>query len=166
MNIAQWFHDQLQAGADGFVWGIEQIPSSRQYVQPPNGLGEWTAERHVFHMVYYEQMFALPRMLQWLGDICPVIDGTDENIAWNKNQSNVESLLANFRKVRAEQVTLLSKFEDSAWNSVRATGWGPVSLLWVVSKTYQHTAEHISDIMRIALLWDIFTTRQKNKDLG
>ena len=32
--------------------------------------------------------------------------------------------------------------------------WGPVTLSWVVSKTYQHTAEHTGDILRIALFWD------------
>ena len=27
-------------------------------------------------------------------------------------------------------------------------------LRWVVAKTYQHTAEHTSDILRIVLYWD------------
>lgn len=34
--------------------------------------------------------------------------------------------------------------------------WGPVTLRWVVSKTYQHTFEHGSTIMRIALFWEGF----------
>lgn len=47
MNFSRWFHEQLQASANGFVWGTEQVPDARRYVQPPEGLGEWTVARHV-----------------------------------------------------------------------------------------------------------------------
>jgi hypothetical protein len=33
--------------------------------------------------------------------------------------------------------------------------WGNVTLLWLVSKTFQHTAEHIHDVMSMALFWDM-----------
>jgi hypothetical protein len=35
-----------------------------------------------------------------------------------------------------------------------------------VSKTYQHTAEHINDVLRIALFWDFFAdnNRQQEKE--
>jgi hypothetical protein len=166
MNLAQWFRDQLQASADGFVWATEQVPGTRRHVQPPDGLGEWTAARHVFHMVYYEQTIALPSMRQWLGDACPSMDGLDEDVAWDESQANVEDLLADFSKVRMEQVALLSQFDDAAWNTMRGAIWGPVTLLWVVSKTYQHTAEHTNDIMRISLFWDLFLARQRAKGAG
>ena len=42
------------------------------------------------------------------------------------------------------------------------TNWGPVPLFWVVSKTYQHTAEHISDLLRIALFWDDFAAGEED----
>lgn len=166
MNLSQWFRDQLQASADGFVWGAEQVPSPRRNVQPPAGLGEWTAARHIFHMLYYEQTIALPSMRQWLGDACPSTDGLDEDVAWAEGQKNVESLLAEFRKVRVEQVALLPRLADAVWNAVHETVWGPVTLLWVVSKTYQHTTEHTNDVMRIALFWDRFVALQKAKDAG
>ena len=38
VNPAQWFRDQLQASADGFVWGVEQVPVERRLVRPPAGL--------------------------------------------------------------------------------------------------------------------------------
>ncbi|MBE3143746.1 MAG: DinB family protein, partial [Planctomycetes bacterium] len=135
-------------------------------VQPPAGLGEWTAARHIFHMLYYEQTIALPSMRQWLGDECPSTDGVDEDVAWAEGQENVESLLAEFRKVRVEQVALLPRLDDAVWNAVHETVWGPVTLLWVVSKTYQHTTEHINDVMRIALFWDRFVAIQKAKGAG
>ena len=166
MYLSQWFHDQLQASADGFVWGAQQVPNARRLLQPPEGLGEWTAARHIFHMVFYEQTIALPSMRQWLGELCPSLDGLDEDVAWGEGKDDVESLLAEFKKVRTEQVALLPKFDDLAWNTTCEAVWGPVTLAWVVSKTYQHTAEHTNDVMRIALFWDRFVARQKAKSAG
>jgi hypothetical protein len=163
MNLNQWFHDQLQASAEGFVWGAEQVPSARRDLQPPEGLGEWTAARHIFHLWYYEQTIALPSMRQWLGDSVPA-EIPDEDVVWSESQPDVESLLTKFKKVRSEQIALLPKFNDTLWQESRQAVWPrPVTLLWVVSKTYQHTAEHINDVMRIALFWDSFAARQKAK---
>ena len=161
MNLAQWFRDQLQAGADGFVWGAEQVPTERRNLRPPEGLGEWTAARHVFHMVYYEQTIALPSVQQWLGAACPATDDLDEDATWVAGQDLVESLLAQFRKVRSEQLALFPQLSDSLWEATRESVWGPVTLRWVVSKTYQHTAEHTNNVWRIALFWDFFEARQK-----
>jgi hypothetical protein len=153
MNNSQWFQDQLQAGADGFVWGAQQVPPARRNLRPPEALGEWTAARHIFHMAFYEQNIALPTMLQWLGKPLPS-EGVAEVDAWGEGSADIESLLADFKQVRAEQIQLLAKFDDPAWNSTRETIWGPVTLQWVVSKTFQHTAEHTGDILGIALFWD------------
>lgn len=157
MNLSQWFRDRLQVSADGFVWGAEQVPPDRQNVRPPLGLGKWTAARHVFHLAYYEQHIALPSMRQWLGDPPIATKGLNEKAAWSKGQDfDFEGSLREFREVRNKQIILLSEFDDAAWHESRQTGWGQVTLLWVVSKTYQHTAEHTSNVMRIALFWDYF----------
>jgi len=66
----------------------------------------------------------------------------------------VESLLAQFREIRAEQIALLLKFDDALWEETRRAVWGPVTLRWVVTKTYQHTAEHTHDVLSLALYWD------------
>jgi hypothetical protein len=166
MNLTEWFRNQLQASADGFVWGAEQVPAARRNLQPPKGLGEWTVARHIFHMVFYEQTIALPSMQQWLGAENPAADELDEEAAWAAGQDNVEGLLAQFRKVRSEQMALLPQFNDSHWEETRETVWGPVTLRWVVSKTYQHTAEHTNDVMRIALFWDRFEARQNANGAG
>ena len=155
-KYSQWFQEQLQNSANGFVWGTEQVHEARRYTQPPKGLGEWTVARHVFHLWYYEQTIALPSMQQWLGGTIPFLDDTDEDLDWSKTEERVEDLLEKFRIVRAEQIALLPKFDDATWNVTREAVWGPVSLLWVVSKTYQHTAEHINDVMRIGLFWDSY----------
>jgi hypothetical protein len=68
--------------------------------------------------------------------------------------------LAQFRKVRSEQLALLPQFKDSRWKETREAVWGPMALRWVVSKTYQHTAEHTNDVMQMALFWDRFEARR------
>jgi hypothetical protein len=156
MTFSEWFREHLQVGADGFVWSAEQVPEARRYAQPPKGLGEWSVARHVFHMMYYEQTIALPSMQQWLGGSIPIIDDSDEDLVWSKNKESIENLLMQFRKVRTEQISLLPKFEDVLWNETREAVWGPVTLLWVVSKTFQHTAEHTNDVMQMRLWWDDF----------
>ena len=153
MNLSEWFHNQLQSSADGLVWGAQQVPTARRNIKPPEALGEWTASRHIFHMLFYEQNIALPAMKQWLGIEIP-LEGVDEDFEWGEGTDKIDNLLAEFKKVRDEQIQLLEKFDDQAWNSTCKTIWGPVTLAWVVSKTFQHTAEHTSDILRIALFWD------------
>lgn len=157
MNFSDWFREQLHVGAEGFIWSAEQVPEGRRYVQPPRGLGEWSVARHVFHMLYYEQTIALPSMHQWLGGTVPTVDDSDEDVAWADNKENLETLLIQFRNVRAKQISLLPGFEDSIWNETRKAVWGPVTLLWVVSKTFQHTAEHTNDVMQMRLWWDEFS---------
>ena len=108
-------------------------------------------------MLYYEQTIALPSMRQWLGEPCPTTDELDEDRFWESRQSErVKNLLVEFTNVPTEQIALLEKFDEMIWNTTRETIWGTVTLLWVVSKTYQHTAEHTSDVMRIGLFWDRF----------
>ena len=160
INLSQWFHDHLRASAEGFVWGVEQIPVERQLNQPPEGLGEWSVARHIFHMAFYEQTYALPGMRQWLGASLPDQKGLDEDVAWDGGRQEIDHLLVAFQKVRDEQIALLEKYDDLAWNTTRETVWGPVTLAWVVSKTYQHTAEHTSDVMRIGLFWDRYAKRR------
>ncbi len=92
-------------------------------------------------------------MRQWLGDPLPII--ADEDAAWTGSEQ-IETLLPAFLAVRRQQIALLPQYKESDWDRAFETCWGQVSLLWVVSKTYQHTAEHISDLMRIALFWDFF----------
>ena len=117
MNTTQWFQFQLQASGEGFVWGVEQVPSERRALLPPAKLGEWTAARHVFHMLCYEQTIALPSMQQWLGRPLPV--DLDEDAAWNGENQDPDTLLARFRQVRAEQIALLPKFEEADWQATR-----------------------------------------------
>ena len=155
MDLSSWFTNQLNSTAEGFIWSVEQVPSERREQAPPQRLGEWSAARHVFHMLYYEQNAVVPTMQMWLGQSI-TIDEADfnEDAAWDDSK-DVATMLADFRRVRAAQLEMLPDFTDQLWHEKRATSfWGDVTLLWLVSKTFQHTAEHTHDVMRMALFWD------------
>lgn len=163
MDLTQWFDEQLTASADGFVWAVEQVPAERHYVKPPRESEEWSVARHVFHLFYYEQTVVLPTMRQWLGDPLPSNDRTyyqNEDEEWKKNGQDISNLLTKFRAVRAEQLLLLPDFNLETWEEKHDTVWGSVTLKWVVTKTYQHTCEHIHNVLRLALFWDMFAEQQ------
>jgi hypothetical protein len=160
VDYSDWFARQLAAGAEGLAWAAEQVPAERARLRPPSGLGEWPASRHIFHMLFYEETLALPAMRQWLGGPLPHPDEADEDLAWEGGQ-RVEDVLPRFRAVRDEQIALLPHLARADWELARDTLWGPVSLAWVVTKTYQHTNEHISDVLRIALFWEVYSAREK-----
>ena len=157
MDLSQWFTNQLNAGAEGFIWAIGQVPPERQLLTPPKLLGEWNAARHLFHMLYYEQNAVVPSMKIWLGQSLTINEADfDEDAAWGDGQ-DLQTMLTDFRRVRAEQLELLLHFNDQLWHETRQTPfWGNVTLLWLVSKTFQHTAEHTHDVMSMALFWDMY----------
>jgi hypothetical protein len=49
MDLSQWFQEQLQASAEGFIWSVLQVPEARRNLQPPIGLGEWSAARYTMN---------------------------------------------------------------------------------------------------------------------
>lgn len=155
MDLTSWFSNQLNSGAEGFIWAVEQVPSERRLLAPPKLLGEWNAARHVFHMLYYEQNAVVPSMKIWLDQPLTINEADfDEDAAWDDGK-DLDAMLTDFRRVRAEQLELLPLFNDQLWREMRQTPfWGDVTLLWLVSKTFQHTAEHIHNVMRMALFWD------------
>ncbi len=161
MNNAEWFTAHLQTSAEGLVWGVQQALPERLYVVPPGDphrggtLGAWPIARHVCHMTYYERNCVLPSMRQWLGAARPTMDGYDDEGCWD-GSPNMDRFIAEFLQARREQIALLAQYSPEAWDEARDAVWGPVTLRWVVSKTYQHTFEHGSTIMRIALFWEGF----------
>lgn len=166
MNLSEWFSYQLTSSGEGFIWAVEQVPVERRTAVPPGSLGEWPLIRHVFHMYRYEREVALPHMRHWLGEPLPSFDDPNEEGAWESEGSNksLEQLIADFQGVRAEQIALLPRFDDMLWNEVRPTLWKEKNIRWIVTKTYQHTAEHTHDVLRMALYWDYALARQQREE--
>jgi hypothetical protein len=162
MDEIGWLGDELGRTVVGFAWAVRQVPADRLELAPPAGLGEWSALRHLFHMVWHEREFALPTMRLWLGGTPFTDDGLDEEADWQAQRTGVElgALLHAFAEGRDEQRAFLARLDPTAWTEERLIGPSgkprPAPLSWVVAKTYQHTAEHTNDVLRIALFWDRF----------
>lgn len=157
MDLSQWFHRQLQTSMEGVLWAVEQIPQERLYVAPRPD--RWPIARVIYHLARYEQRLALPSMLQWLGGPRPIVgtpeeDEAEEDQDWSNGQNHeMQSLLAEFKTVRTQQLALLSQFNEQSWHEDRDVIWGHFPLKWVVTKTYQHTLEHTDEILRAYLWW-------------
>jgi hypothetical protein len=154
MNDSVWFQTQLEASSAGFAWAVAQVPAERQDREPPAPLGAWSAARHIFHMLFYEREVALPNWNVWLDHpLNRDAVGPDEDIAWD-SRAEAAALLAQWQQGRAALLALLPQFAETAWDEARPTVWGDMTLRWVVSKTYQHTAQHIHEVLALALDWE------------
>lgn len=140
---AQWFHRQLESSAEAFLWAFSLISPEYLYQEPRPG--RWSAARILFHLARYEERIALPSMRQWLGGPRPLVrtpdeDALQEEIDWNAGERHpVQALIEEFKEVRAAQLVLLPRFPDHCWQEEREAIWKPVTLAWVLTKTYQHT---------------------------
>lgn len=153
-DLTQWFRAQLTSSAEAFTWAVEQVLEERRLITPLERFGEWSVARHIFHMMYYEKELALPSMRLWLGEPFHMEEEDyQEDQSWETGH-DLQTLLAEFCQVRAEEVALLERFDAETWQRERDdTIWGKVTLRWVVSKTLQHTFEHNHDVLRMALFW-------------
>jgi hypothetical protein len=153
-----WFRYQLQASADGFIWGFTQIPPALLDQLPPDPgyLGTWTPQRHVWHVTEYERCLAIPSMKQWLGDPLPPDDiWMDDDDTWASVKDKSPAALSSaFRQVRQQQIDLLDQLTAVDWQAPRETLWGSKPLSMVVTKTFQHTYEHGDTLMRMGIWWE------------
>jgi hypothetical protein len=154
----QWFHYQLKASADGFVWGLSQIsPAWLDQLPPdPGYLGTWPPLRHLWHVTEYERCLALPSMKQWLGFPLPAGDAWhDDDEAWAAVQDKSPAALsAAFWQVRQQQIDLLDQLTSADWEAPRETLWGNKPLSMIVTKTFQHTYEHADTLLRMGIWWE------------
>ncbi len=155
-DLSTWFHTQLTSSAEAFRWAVAQVPTERLLLAPPEKLGEWSVARHVFHMLSNEHRLALPNMRCWLGELFERDETYQEEVEWAKGHDPA-MLLAEFQRLRAEEISLLLLYKEEDWERVGASSvWPDVSLRWVVTKTLQHTFAHTNDVLAMALFWDFF----------
>ena len=167
MDYAQSFATLLQSSTDVLLWTIQQVPEDRLYRVSPKRPESWAVARHVLHIQYQEEQVVLPCMRLWLGEedaARHVVEDEkrieryrdyemlvhDEEIAWQQ-APDIEMRQEKFCEGRKEQIALLARFIPGAWEEMRETVWGQVTLRWAITKTYQHTLEHSNDILKHAL---------------
>ena len=155
-----WFHQQIQASTEGFLWAVEQVPQDRHYLPPRPD--RWSVARIVYHMLCYDQHIGLPALRQWTGGEFSMAgltgsaegDAALEEAHWQQGKGHeMQAMLTTFKELRAEQLTLLQQFPEPVWSEERPALWGPVTFKWVATKNYQHTLEHTDEILRSYLWW-------------
>lgn len=155
-NYVEWFRYQLKASAAGFEWAFLNLPPSFLEQPPPEPqyLGTWSPTRHVWHVTEYERCLAIPSMHCWIG-LSNDIVWHDDDQAWAQVQARQpEKLIAHFQQVRQQQIELLDHLVNIDWSAPRQTPFGQKPLLWIVTKTFQHTWEHGDTLLRMGLWWE------------
>ena len=162
MDASTLFERQISANTEAFVWAVGQVPPDRLFAIPPRLLGEWPAARQAFHLLYYEREVALPSTRLWAGGAYPTFEGYNEQAAWDAWDRDIESVLAEFARVREGQLAVFRRADDPAWNTERDTPWDRRTLHWVASKTLQHAFEHTNAVLKTSLLWEHYERRSQD----
>jgi hypothetical protein len=93
-------------------------------------------------------------MHQWLGAQKPSLELLQQEATVWEQGTEMEGILSRFQQVREEQIAMIKQYKNTTWEESRETIWGSVPLLWVVSKTLQHTFAHMNRVFQFALFWD------------
>lgn len=132
MSSKELLVSQLSGTAKVIEWAISQVPQDRLLEAPPHGdhlksaqgfktyFGQWSAYRLLFHLVHYEEFYALPTMKYWLGEPHPngdlmIPDSEEEQEAWARELeagAELPALLERFRILRDGQVEVLRNIPD------------------------------------------------------
>jgi len=172
MRSQKFLFKQLESTAEIIEWAISLFTEDRLNEPPPHKnhpkapdwaktyLGQWSPLRVLFHLVYYEEVFALPSMKHCIGESkasFPDSTKKEEEEVWARGVILTE-LLERYRKVRREQMQVIKRTSNEEWNNKKTEyyGHGKVSMSWLVAKTIQHTFDHGDKLLRKALYWDDF----------
>lgn len=162
MDLTHWFRDHLTSGRDEFIWALGEVPEERRSLAPPAAISDWSAHQHLYHLWVYEQYLPLPVMQGWLPEPLTMTEAMiqESQQRWRDQEEQWhtigwDELISRFTEGRNAQIALLNQFSKDDWHRVLLTQWwDDQSLKWVVSKTFQHTAEHTCTVMRMVLFWD------------
>ncbi len=159
MIPAEFYRARLNQSADELVFTAKQIPTGRWYVTPLPAFGEWPVAKLVYHVGWSDRHTLLPQLKQWLGAEKPDLSGDDvprEGDSWiEASKRDIDDLLAEMRASRDKIVALIDQFSDELWEETRETVWGEVTLDWMCLRVYAHTVEHTSNLLNMALFWDL-----------
>jgi hypothetical protein len=156
MDLSEWFRIQLQSSGDAVVWAVGQVPDERREITPPPYFGEWSVAHHIFHLLYYEREAALPHMQHWFDesfDLTQTFTHYKEEETWKNNAHKLDAMLEEFQQVRTTEIALLTTFNGQSWQEIRPSGWRDQSMQWIVTKTLQHTTDHLNTILQMSLFW-------------
>ena len=130
---------------------------------PPDGYlwrpaeGEWSVHECLTHLRDIEREVFLLRIRRTAAEDRPALEVFDETQYhkdhWNTDEP-LEEILADFVSARAEIVAALAGAVDWSRAGTHAVR-GPVSLRWQADYALGHTWEHLSQMMRARLAYEV-----------
>ena len=130
---------RLEQTGSIICWTVSNVPSDRLMEPPPPGkhpnsykgfktyFGEWPALPQLFHLTFYEEIYAVPTMEHWLGGPHPFVDliFPDPELEERLRRDEV-------------RLNLMRDIPEELWRVEKVeTGLGTVSAEFVVTKAIQ-----------------------------
>ena len=156
---------RLRDSIDTVIGAARMVPAACIHALMP-GLPKdaWTVAMNLAHLVVYDEGISVPV----LESLASGADGTTlirtDNEGWFYNDAvalssqPLDALISRLEEARARQVDIVQSFSAVDWNrrwspafSSGLHGNGPHSPAWIATKSFQHTWEHGSAVLRAAL---------------
>ena len=160
---SDWLREQLahsQAMLEG-AWAA--LPDERRAILPPGrlaNLSSWPAQLHLYHLYVYERI-TVDYAGYWLAGGAPLDEAAQAAHIrlWQGQEQEWQALsaaetLAGMREQRAELLARLANAPD--WDARHDVFWGEQDLRWISAKCFQHTLEHTTTLLQLAIFWDRF----------
>lgn len=137
----------------------EAIPAGRRAQVPPARLARvstWPAQRHLYHLFIYERI-VVDTAAFWLADGAPLTEAevalhdrllSGQTEAWS--QHSAEETFSGWRQLRQE---LLARLERATDGEARHPHWDGQDLPAFAAECWQHTLEHTTTLLQLALFW-------------
>ena len=155
-----WLQAQLAHSTTTLIEAWAALPAERRATVPPERLAplsSWPAQLHLYHLYIYEQI-TVDYAAFWLPKGKPLTEAQDaehgrllsEQVhAWQ--QLSGPETLAGWLEQRQELLARLAQAED--WDA-RQPYWENQDLHTIAAECLQHTLEHTSTLLQLALFWD------------
>lgn len=156
-----WLQEQLAASMTMLAGAWAAIPEERRAVLPPERIrrmSSWPAQLHLYHLYQYERI-TVAIAAAWLDGGTTLTDEEEaelvrpyreQEIRWQ--QLGAAETMAGMREQRQALLAQLAQTTD--WDTVNDVLFGEHNLRWVIAKCFQHTLEHSTTLMQLALFWD------------
>lgn len=158
-----WLQEQLEHSLEMLEGAWAALPEERQKALPPGRLARissWPAQLHLFHLYIYERI-TVDYAAYWSADgvAASEAEAAEHIRLWQGQEEDWTQLsaaetLAGMTEKRQELLSILAQASD--WDARYDVFWGEQNLRWIAAKCFQHTLEHTTTLLQLAIFWDRF----------
>ena len=160
---SNWLQEQLAHSQTMLEGAWAALPEERRAVLPPGRLAQlssWSAQLHLYHLYIYEQI-TVDYAAYWLPDGVPATEAEQAAHVrlWQGQEEDWQQLsgaetMARMSETRRALLATLAQVPD--WDARHDVFWGVQDLRWIAAKCFQHTLEHTTTLLQLAIFWDRF----------